>query len=231
MALLGLALGQGLAAGALCGVLACPPLRARGARAYRAARGALLGGPGGAAGQAPLAGAGLMVVGAAAALLAGAAGLARAGLGLLLLGASGGGAAGARAALERDGWRAFALVLAALGAVGFGGAAYGLGELVLEAEGRAVREAPAGGVGGGGEAMERAARELRLGRERYREAAGAARRAAEAEEAAGRREEAMRRQAESTSREYARLSEENLALRDQLRQLDRRAASGAKKRE
>ena len=149
MALLGLALGQGLAAGALCGALACPPLRARGARAYRAARGALLGGPGGAAGgQAPLAGAGLLVVGAAAALLAGAAGLARAGLGLLLLGASGGGAAGARAALERDGWRAFALVLAALGAVGFGSAAYGLGELVLEAEGRAVREAPAGGVGG-----------------------------------------------------------------------------------
>jgi len=39
----------------------------------------------------------------------------------------------------------------------------------------------------------------------------------------------MRRQAESTSREYARLSEENLALRDQLRDMDRRAASGAKK--
>ena len=57
----------------------------------------------------------------------------------------------------------------------------------------------------------------------------AAAKKAEAEEAAGRREEAMRRQAESTSREYARLSEENLALRDQLRDMDRRAASGAKK--
>ena len=218
MALLGLALGQGLAGGALCGALAYPPLRARGAAAYRAARGALLGGPGGAAGAV-----GSAVVGPAAGLLAGAAGVVRAGLGLLLLGASGGGSAGARAALESDGWRAFALVLAAVGAVLLGGAACGLGELVLEAEGRAEREAPGGGGGVGGEA------ELRLARERCREAAGAARRAAEAEEAAGRREEAMRRQAESTSREYARLSEENLALRDQLRDMDRRAASGAKK--
>ena len=137
MALLGLALGQGLAGGALCGALAYPPLRARGAAAYRAARGALLGGPGGAAGAVASA-----VVGQAAVLLAGAAGVVRAGLGLLLLGASGGGSAGARAALERDGWRAFALVLAAVGAVLLGGAACGLGELVLEAEGRAEREAP-----------------------------------------------------------------------------------------
>jgi len=227
----------------LCGALVAPATRPRSSRAYRAAREALAG-PGPGAAVVAAGGAALGLAATAAAVAA-----ARAGLGLLLLSVGAGmegGGQGARAALERDWWRAVAWGLAASGALVLGGAAWCLGEAVLAAEAsrgvgsepaRGQKEGSTGGTGatygeeGGVKSLVRAEAELRLARERYGEAAVAARRAEEAAEAAGRREEAMRRQAANLSHEYDRLGEENRSLKEQLRQFDRRVASGSKKRD
>lgn len=223
----------------LCGALVAPATRPRSSRAYRAAREALAG-PGPGAAVVAAGGAALGLAATAAAVAA-----ARAGLGLLLLSVGAGmegGGQGARAALERDWWRAVAWGLAASGALVLGGAAWCLGEAALAAEAppelaRGQKEGSTGGTGatyggeGGVKSLVRAEAELRLARERYGEAAVAARRAEEAAEAAGRREEAMRRQAANLSHEYDRLGEENRSLKEQLRQFDRRVASGSKKRD